>query len=256
MTATTRRRAFVVGDELLAVQRLIRLLHDTDRVEVVGSATDPREALEALARTAIDILFLDIQMPGLAGFELLDRLTAPPIVIFTTAYDQHTLQALDTNSIDYVLNPIEPTRLQRALDKIDRLAPPRAGDVHKTLQNIARALSAPLPRFPGRVASKVGDRTQWINVSRVSHFYVEGDRTYAATSPRPVRIEATLGELEARLDPRRFLRIHRATLVNLSYVAQVRSPIGGASVTLKDERGTELPVARNRLKTLKENLGS
>ena len=255
MTAASRLRAFVVDDEPLAVRRLIQLLDDTQRVEVVGSATDPHEALTALERAAIDVLFLDIEMPGLTRFELLDRLAAPPVVIFTTAYDQYALQAFDAHSIDYVLKPVEPARLQRALDKIDRLSPPRAGDVHKTLQNIAKALSEPRPRFSDRVASKVGDRTQLIDVTRVSHFYAEDKLTYAATSPRPVLIDATLEELEARLDPRRFLRIHRATLVNLSYVAEVRSPAGGGVVKLKDQRGTELPVARDRLKVLKGKLG-
>ena len=106
-------RAYVVDDERLAVDRLSRLLGATGRVEIVGASTDPEAALEALrARPAdVDVLFLDIQMPGLTGFELLQRLERPPLVVFTTAYDQYALDAFEVSSIDYLLKPIEPARL-------------------------------------------------------------------------------------------------------------------------------------------------
>jgi two-component system LytT family response regulator len=255
MTTLPRLRAFVVDDEPLAVKRLIRLLNSTGRVDVTGSATDPHEALVALPDRPVDVLFLDIEMPGLTGFELLERLPSPPAVIFTTAYDQYALRAFDASSIDYLLKPIERVRLENALDRVERLGAHRPPDLQKTLEDIAAALKAPRGRFPDRIASKVGDRTQLIELARVSHFYAEDKLTYAATAPRPVLVDSTLGELEARLDPRRFLRIHRATLVNLAFVSELQSLFSSAVVKLKDERGTELAVARDRVKVLKERLG-
>ena len=247
MTTATRFRTFVVDDEPLAVQRLVRLLNETQRVDVVGTATDPNEALAGLAQHAVDVLFLDIEMPGLSGFQLLERLPSPPIEIFTTAYDQYALRAFEANSIDYLLKPVDHARLDRALDKLERVSPPRPSNLQKTLEEIAAALKGPRARFPDRIASKIGDRTQLIELARISHFYAEDKLTYAATAPRPVLIDATLNELDAQLDPRRFLRIHRATLVNLAFIAEVRSLFGRAVVKLKDSPATELSVARVRV---------
>src|SRR4051794_38172623 len=116
-TSNPMIRAYVVDDERLAVQRLERLLRETGRVAVVGAVTDPEAARAALngPDAAVDVLFLDIQMPGLTGFELLDQIEQPPVVVFTTAYDAYALDAFETNAIDYLLKPIEPERLDRAL---------------------------------------------------------------------------------------------------------------------------------------------
>src|SRR5438132_5274360 len=122
-------RAYVVDDEQLAVERLTRLLQATGRVTIAGSATDPVAALDFLRAHAIDVLFLDIQMPGLTGFELLERLERQPLVIFTTAFDRYALNAFEANSIDYLLKPIEPERLDRALDKAERLSASPRPDV-------------------------------------------------------------------------------------------------------------------------------
>src|SRR4030095_7340625 len=113
--------AYIVDDERLAVRRLTRLLEATGRVQVAGSTTDPETAVPFLHSHSVDVLFLDIQMPGLTGFELLDRLETHPLVIFTTAYDRYALNAFAVNSIDYLLKPIEPERLEHALDKLERL---------------------------------------------------------------------------------------------------------------------------------------
>src|SRR5712664_4004467 len=114
-------RAFLVDDEPLALKRLARLLKDTGHVEVVGSSSDPQEALREIQSAEIDVLFLDIQMPGMTGFELLSNLDRQPLVIFTTAYDEYALKAFEVNSIDYLLKPIEPQQLERALSKLEMI---------------------------------------------------------------------------------------------------------------------------------------
>lgn len=246
-------RAYIVDDERLAVDRLARLLGDTRRVHIVGTATDPEIALQELRRATIDVLFLDIQMPGLTGFELLEKLDRDIPIIFTTAYDRYAIEAFTVNSIDYLLKPIEADRLERALDKLTRLAGQPASDV----RSLARQLAAELA--PGRrlerIASRVGERTTVLDVGRITHFFSKDKLTFAATAGREHAIDFTLNELEERLDPRRFVRIHRATIANLAFVSELYPGIDGVMVRLKDDKKTELGVARDRVRELKDRLG-
>ena len=246
-------RVYVVDDEKLAVERLTRLLQATGRVTIAGSATDPVAALDFLRAHAIDVLFLDIQMPGLTGFELLERLDRQPLVIFTTAYDRYALNAFEANSIDYLLKPIEPERLDRALDKAERMSEPRP-DVRALARELATHL-APGRRLE-RIASRVGERTTVLDVARITHFVSKDKLTFAVADGREHVVDFTLSELEERLDPRRFARIHRATIVNIPLVQELFPAIdGGMLVRLKDAGKTELAVARDRVRDLKERLG-
>jgi two-component system, LytTR family, response regulator len=248
-------RAYVLDDERLAVERLTRLLSATGRADIVGSNTDPESALTFLQSRPVDVLFLDIQMPGLTGFELLERLETPPFVIFTTAFDSYALNAFGVNSIDYLLKPIEADRLDRALDKLERLAGrPQRPDVRE----LARQLAAELT--PGRrlerIASRVGERTTVLDVNRVSHFISKDKLAFAVLNGREHVVDYTLSELESRLDVRRFARIHRSTLVNISLVHELFPAVdGGVLVRLKDDAKTELSVARDRVRELKDRLG-
>jgi len=247
-------RAFVVDDEALAVERLVRLLDRSGRVTIAGTATDPEEALGALESADLDVLFLDVQMPGLTGFELLDRLDRDLPVIFTTAYDKYALDAFAVNSIDYLLKPVEPERLDRALDKLERLA----GQVRPDVRELARAVAAQLSptRRLERIASRSGERTTLLEVARITHFYSKDKLTFAVAGGRDHAIDYTLAELEERLDRRRFVRIHRATIVNTAFVHELDAWVdGGVIVRLRDDKKTELSVARDRVRALKDQLG-
>ena len=252
-------RAFVLDDERLAVNRLKRLLAATGRVEIAGSSTDPEAALDFLTRNAVDVLFLDIQMPGLTGFELLERLDTHPLVIFTTAYDQYAVNAFAVNSIDYLLKPIEPERLDRALDKLERLTRPGGDLAHGVpdLRALARQLAAELAptRRLERIASRVGERTTVLETARITHFVAKDKLTYAVVNGREHAIDYTLAQLEERLDTRRFVRIHRATIVNAAFVQEIFPGVDGVLMRLKDEPKTELSVARDRVRELKQRLG-
>jgi two-component system, LytTR family, response regulator len=247
-------RAYLVDDEQPAIARLTRLLEATRRVTIAGSATDPVAALEFLRAHDVDLLFLDIQMPGLTGFEVLEQLDRQPLVVFTTAFDRYALNAFEANSIDYLLKPIEAERLDRALDKAERLSASKPPDVRA----LARELAAQLA--PGRklerIASRVGERTTILDVARISHFVSKDKLTFAVVNGREHVVDFTLSELEARLDPRRFARIHRATIVNTSFVQELFPAVdGGMLVRLKDAGTTELSVARDRVRDLKAQLG-
>ncbi|HEV2708372.1 MAG TPA: response regulator [Pyrinomonadaceae bacterium] len=254
-------RAYLVDDEPLALKRLSRLLKATGGVEIVGSSTNPGEALKALPAERVDVLFLDIQMPGMNGFELLAKLDSQPMVIFTTAHDRYALQAFEVNSIDYLLKPIEPPQLDRALRKLAQLRD-MAGSLtaHAEFQSLvsrlAREFAPPQREFTERICSRVGDRIVFVELEQVTHFFSKDRLTFAATGSKKYVIDYTISELEEKLDAKGFLRIHRATLLNLSLVGELYRWFGGRMrVRLKDKERTELTVARDKVKTLKERLG-
>jgi two-component system LytT family response regulator len=252
-------RAYLVDDEAPALERLRRLLEQTDRVRVIGSATEPEEAVEALSADPPDVCFLDIEMPRLNGFEVLARLPSQPIVIFTTAYNQYALQAFAVNSVDYLLKPVDPESLERALTKIERLrgsAQPGQPNLPALLQQFADSLRETKPEYPDRIASRLGDRLWFLDLDRVTHFYAEDKLTFAACEGKVYCVDHTIAELENKLNPRQFARIHRGTLVSLAWIKEVALLTGGAlNVRLKDAQETELTVARDRAREFKEKVG-
>ncbi len=251
-------RAFLVDDEPLALERLSRMLEATGRIEIAGSSTDPVTAVAALRRDTPDVLFLDIHMPGLSGFELLAELPAQPIVIFTTAYDRYALEAFSVNAIDYLLKPIEPDHLERALTKAERLngGVERPPDVRKILEQIGATLQLGKSPWLERIASRSGDKVEPIDLRRVTHFFSKDKLTFAATPERNHVVDSTIAELEARLDPHRFIRIHRGTIVNLDHLLDLHGMFGGRMLArLKDGKKTELQVSRDRVAPLKARLG-
>jgi two-component system, LytTR family, response regulator len=264
-------KAFIVDDEPLALERLRRMLQATGRVDIAGACTDPVEALEQIRWSQPELLFLDIHMPELTGLELLSELEQQPLVVFTTAYDQHALEAFQVNSIDYLLKPVEPSHLERALAKAERLfgqaghtPSGRTGlspDLRALLAQLGAALK-PSGAQPAnthwleRIASRTGDKLELVELSRVTHFYASDKLTYAATADRNYVVDPSIAELESKLNPARFVRIHRATILNLDHLRELHTWFGGKMVArLKDAKKTELAVSRDRVHTLKERLG-
>jgi two-component system LytT family response regulator len=254
--------AYLVDDEQLAIERLTRLLANFDSLRIAGSATDPAQAFDYLNSESIDVLFLDIQMPGMNGFELLSRLTEQPLVIFTTAYDEYALRAFEVNSIDYLVKPIETSQLERALRKLDRLRPVPKPDWQRDpglpvlLKELAASLRGDLPDYPRRIASRVGERISFLDLDAITHFVAQDKLTYAVVNGHRHCIDQTIAELERRLDPARFLRIHRSALVNVDWIHEVNSWFAGKVIlTLRDAPRTQIPVARDRVRVLKSRLG-
>jgi two-component system LytT family response regulator len=252
-------RAYLVDDEPPALERLRRLLEQTDRVRVIGSATEPEEAVEALSADPPDVCFLDIEMPRLNGFEVLARLPSQPIVIFTTAYNQYALQAFAVNSVDYLLKPVDPDSLERALTKIERLrnsAQVSQPDFQALFQQLTDSLRETKAEYPDRIASRLGDRLWFLDLDRVTHFYAEDKLTYAVSEGKVYCVDHTIAELESKLNPRQFARIHRGTLVSFAWIKEIGLLTGGAlNVRLKDGKETELTVARDRAREFKAKVG-
>ena len=251
---SARTHAFLVDDEPLAVARLQRMLVETGQLEIVGQSTDPTRALAEISSLRPAVLFLDIEMPGMNGFELVSRLPYEPSIVFTTAYDQYALKAFEVSSIDYLLKPIEPEDLVRALRKLERRWIDGSAGWERIRALLDELGHAPAPLY--RIASRMGQRIRFVDLSRVSHFSADDKLTYAVTDDGAHVVDMTLSDLENSLDPRKFQRSHRASLVNLDYIAELYGSFAGSfRVRLNNRQQSDLKVARDRIPALREKLG-
>ena len=251
-------KAYLIDDEALALRKLHHVLEQTRRVEVVGESNNPAQAIKEIQKLRPDVLFLDIEMPGMSGFELLERVGEPqPLVIFTTAYDRYALDAFKVNSIDYLLKPVSLEHLQRALNKLERIlgGTEARGDLGGLLAQVRKMLAQREPEHLVRVASRVGDRVQFIDVSEVTHFYAKDKVTFAAVAGKDYIVDFGIADLETKLAPNRWVRIHRSTLLNIDAVKELHTWFAGRlRIKLKDGR-TELNVARERAAEVRAKLG-
>jgi two-component system LytT family response regulator len=241
-------RTVIVDDERLAREGLkMRLRAETD-IELVGEASDGPGAVKIIERQSPDLLFLDVRMPGLSGFQVLNRLgrTAPRAVIIVSAFENYALKAFDAQVLDYLLKPINEERLrtavQRARMAITRQQP---GEAPRMAVDVARPATpdSPRPQFLQRLAVRVRDRFLMLRIDEVD--WVESAANYVQLHARgrSFLVRMTMNELEAKLDAERFTRIHRSTIVNVDRLVEVRpSPHGDFEVTLQD--GTRLRLSR------------
>jgi two-component system LytT family response regulator len=226
-------KALVVDDEPLARRELIRLLAAFPRVQVVGEAGNIDDALERIDALAPDVVFLDIQMPGGTGFDLLARLDRVPRIVFTTAYDQYAVKAFDVNALDYLLKPIEPERLATAIAKLQAPASPEP--------------AAPLEQL----FIKDGPRCWFVPLREVSLFTSEGNYVRLHWGRERPLLGRSLASLEEKLDPRHYFRANRAQIMNLDFVERVESGDGGRlHVQLRD--GPEVELSRRQASEFRE----
>ena len=237
-------RAIVVDDESLARQGLNLRLKNIAEVEVIGEYSNGREAVNAVAELRPDLLFLDIQMPGMSGFDVVARLQQDemPLIIFTTAYDQYAIEAFKAHAVDYLLKPIEPERLQdsvyravshkkmdgavtekqRLLELIISITGKSEGSITQLLKN-----HTGIRAYPEKIAIKDGGETTLVETSDIDWVDAAGDYMCIHANDETHIMRITMKELEAQLDPRNFQRVHRSTIVNLDRVTKVCSHLNG-----------------------------
>lgn len=235
-------RIFIVEDSRLARQELRTLLAAIPDADIVGEAAELLPAREAIEALAPELLLLDVELPGATGFDLLDQLAHVPLVVFTTAYDQHALAAFERNALDYLLKPIEPQRLEAALAKArDRLRP-------------VPAASAAAPKgADDMVFLRDGERCWFVRLGDIAGFEACGNYAQAWFDGQRPLISRTLTQLEERLDPQLFFRASRSHLINLRCI-QAIAPSGsdGYRVTLRD--GHQVEVSRRQARLLRDQL--
>ncbi|HNP17325.1 MAG TPA: response regulator [Fulvivirga sp.] len=234
-------RALIIDDERLARKELTTLLEEYDQIEIIGEAANADEAIEIIDEQNPDLLFLDIQMPGKTGFELLEQLDDVPKVIFTTAYDEFALKAFEVNALDYLLKPIQPDRLKDSIAK---------------LQEVERKVKSTDFKdkklgLEDQVFVKDGDRCWFVSLANVRVFESDGNyiKVYFDTN-RPM-IHKSLNALDEKLDPRSFFRASRKHIVNLSWVETIEPWFnGGLMVKLKG--GDKVEVSRRQAAKFKD----
>lgn len=237
-------KALIIDDERLARTELRRLLEPFKEIEIVGEAVNADEAIEKITQLSPELIFLDIQMPGKSGFDMLEELDKVPKVIFTTAYDEYALKAFEYNALDYLLKPIEPKRLEEAIRKIVEVGK-KAVQIKSALPDVLSA--------EDQVFVKDGDKCWFVKLERIRLFESEGNYVRLYFEENKPLILRTLNYLDERLDPRSFFRANRKHIINLKWIESIEPWLnGGLLVKLKG--GQKVEVSRRQAVKFKEML--
>ncbi|MFH1865704.1 MAG: LytTR family DNA-binding domain-containing protein [Candidatus Eisenbacteria bacterium] len=248
---TKSMRVLVVDDEELARVRIKELLADIPDVEVAGEAENGLRAVEMTRELDPDVVILDIQMPGMDGFEVVDALTSVPLVIFATAFDEYAIKAFEVNSVDYLLKPISRERLGEAMKRARSLL----DDAPELDDRMARLAGLIRSRGVRRLPVMKGKKIVLVNMDDVVWIGVEDELVFVHTRAEKYMTNATMTELEGRLNPEVFFRSHRSSIVNLNHVKEIVPWFGGKyRIVVDDDPKSELVLSRARAKGLREIL--
>jgi two-component system, LytTR family, response regulator len=259
-----RLRVVVVDDELPARQRIESLLAREHDVELVGSYADPREAVAALREQEVDLAFLDVQMPGLTGLDVVREVgtSRMPETIFVTAYDRYALPAFEAAALDYLLKPFDDQRfadaLARARERVRLRGFDQLAEQLRSLLDTPRRVAAPGAGRGGghleRIAVEAGGQRVLVAADQIDYVAADGPYVKLHTGGRSYLIRERMHVLEERLDPERFCRIHRSTIVNVERIAALEPLFRGDHI-VKLHDGTRLKLSRSRREELAERLG-
>ena len=244
-------RVLVVDDEELARARIKELLADIPDVEVAGEAENGLRAVDAVGELTPDVVILDIQMPGMDGFEVVEALTRAPLVIFATAFDEYAIKAFEVNSVDYLLKPISRERLGEAIERARSLL----DDTPQLDDQMARLAGLIRSREVRRLPAVKGKKIVLIDLDDIVWIGVEDELVFVHTASEKYMMNVTMAELESRLDPRVFFRSHRSSIVNLNHVKEIVPWFSGKyKIVVDDETKSELVLSRARARGLREIL--
>ena len=251
----------VVDDEQLARDELCYQLDQLDDIEVIAQAGNGVEALTAIERFSPDLVFIDVQMPGLNGFEVARRLLQAekaPLLVFVTAFDQYAIEAFEVNALDYLLKPVEAPRLEQAVERArKRLAGhrPAAEPVNDQLERIVKMMADRQARRE-QVAIRVGERFMLVQSEEIIYASLADESINIVTGQvTGTSNYRTLDDLQARLDPEVFWRVHRSHLVNINKIKEIVPWFSRNYILrMKDGKGTEIPVSRSQTKRLRDYL--
>jgi len=238
-------RAIIIDDERLARNELKKLLLDFPEIEVIAEATNANEGVEKIDSLDPDLIFLDIQMPGKTGFDMLSELEKAPNVIFTTAYDEHALKAFEVNALDYLLKPVEPKRLADALQKL------QLEEDKEPLSDHAISTNRSILNEHDQVFVKDGERCWFVKLSDIRLFESVGNYAKVYFGPNKPLILKSLNALEERLDEKVFFRANRKHIVNLRLIEKIE-PYFNGGLLLEMKGGEKIEVSRRQTVKFKE----
>ena len=251
----TKIRALIVDDEPLARRRIRSLLAHDSTVDVIGECSDGYKAVSSITELAPDLVFLDVQMPAMDGFEVIKTIGVErmPTVIFVTAYDQYALKAFEVNALDYLLKPFDRSRFQKTLERAKTMIRGvRNGNVNNQLLSLLGDLRREHD-LPDRFIIKSGGRVVFLRVEEIDWMRTVGNYVRLQAGRDSHLMRETMNAMETKLDPDKFMRIHRSTIVNLDRVKEVQPWAKGEHVVVMRD-GTRLIMSRRYRERLNERL--
>ena len=251
-------RALVVDDEPVARDRVVRLLQQQGDIELVGECSNGLETVTAIEQLSPDLVFLDVQMPEMDGFEVVRALEAGhvPAVVFVTAYDEYAVRAFEVHALDYLLKPFSSIRFRATLAHArDQLHRHHAGELGRKLLTLAPTLwDKPGGTRPERLLVRSAGRVHFVRTAEIEWCEAAGNYVRLHVGQESHLFRETMNSLESKLDPRRFVRIHRSTIVNVEQIEQLRSALGGES-TVWLRSGVKLTLSRGYRDSFQERFG-
>ena len=249
-------RALIVDDEPLARERIRTLLESDLEIEIAGEYANGRAAVSALQKQAPELLFLDVQMPGLDGFGVLETIGPEkmPVTIFVTAYDQYALRAFDVHALDYLLKPFDRERFEKALRRAKaQIAGERTADLNQRLLALLEDLK-PGPKYLDRLVIKSAGRIFFLRTEEIDWIEAAGNYLRLHVGKESHLLRETMSGIEGKLDPARFIRIHRSTIVNIDRIKELHPWFRGEHVVILRD-GTRLTLSRGYRENLQTLLG-
>ncbi len=257
MTAHVKTRVLIVDDEPLARKRIRTMLSSDSDIEIVGDCANGRDAIQAIKDLSPDLVFLDVQMPEIDGFAVLEAIDSEemPLVIFVTAHDRYALQAFDVYALDYLLKPFDRRRFNKALERAkNRIHNEKGSQFSQRTIALLEEIKAK-SSYTGRLVIKAGGRVFFLKCEEIDWIEAEGKYVRLHVGKESYLLREAISGLEAQLDPKRFLRIHRSTIVNIDRVRELEPWFHGEyRVILRD--GTQLMLSRGCRRKLGDLLGS
>ena len=247
-------RAVIVDDEAPARAHLTRLLQAEPSVKIVGEAANGPEALEVIGDLNPDVVFLDIEMPAMNGFEVLRNLNQTPLVVFATAFDEFAVKAFEANALDYILKPVQPQRVRQTVERIHAILHSGGSEYRDAMRDVLLLMEKERGAAPTKLAAKRGKRIILLPLPEVLHITIEDKLVFAHTAKEKFLVERTITELEQMLGDAPFRRISRATLVNMDHVRELLPWFSG-TWRVKLSTGAELDVSRDRARGLTGAMG-
>lgn len=239
------QKIIIIDDEAAGRQLIREYLEDFPDLIVIGEANNGVDAIRLIREFKPDLIFLDIQMPGLNGFDVLTRLDEMPLVIFSTAYDKYALKAFEVHALDYLLKPYTRDRfsiaVQKALNSLQNNL--------NSVQSLTESLLTPESTYPEKILVQIGAKLVTVDLAEVIWIDAEGDYSKLITSKQRYLSNYGLGALEKKLDPRRFIRVHRSAIINLTFVQEIQKQISSYDVILQN--GDVVRVSRGYMENIK-----
>ncbi len=238
-----------MDDEKLARELLREYLEGYAEVEVVGEAAKGTEAVEMVNNLKPDILFLDVQMPGMNGFDVLEEIDHEPYVIFTTAYDQYAIKAFEKNAVDYLLKPLDEERFRSAVNR----AMKRKSSEHGSVEELLRSIKSDSKTFESHIFVQKSEKLFNLPVEDIVYLEASGDYTIITTHNDQFVSSSGIGKLEEIMDPETFIRVHRSTIINVKSLKEIERHFNGGMV-VKMQNGKIFPVSRTYARLIRKKV--